>query len=298
MRGLIQTVTMSAIAVVVVGICVLRIQAAEQGAAANGPATPIELFAGMQTGDLQVKYVPKNSEEATLQIRNNTNQPVSVKLPDAFVGVPVLAQNAGAGFGGGGGGGTTRRSGGGNNNQNQSGGGGLGGGGGGGLGGGGFSLAPEASGKLKVVTVCLEYGKDDPNPHIPYEIRPVDSFTEDGRVKEVLMMLGSGNLDQRAAQAAAWHFTNGMSWAELAAKKLHHLGRPDEPYFSQGELQAAMQIVTQAEELAKHLPVAQKPADKAFVSPGSVASESPAAAADAVVGTAPAGADKHAGDKP
>jgi hypothetical protein len=65
----------------------------------NVPATPIELFAGIQSGDLNVKFIPKNDREATLQVQNSTNQPLSVTLPDAFVGMPVLAQ---AGLGGGG----------------------------------------------------------------------------------------------------------------------------------------------------------------------------------------------------
>jgi hypothetical protein len=255
--------------------------------AANPAAAPIDLFAGIRTGDIAVKYIPKNSEDATLQIHNNTNQPISVKLPDAFVGVPVLAQNAG-GFGGGnaGGGGGSRKSSSSNNNQNQS----SGGGGGGGLGGGGFNLAPEASGKVKVTTVCLEHGKEDPNPHIPYEIRPVESFTDDARVKQLLTMLGNGNIDQHAAQAAAWHFTDHMSWSELAAKKSHHLGRPDEPYFSPGELQMAMQIATQAEQSAKDMPAVKKTSDQPFVSPGATA-DSSAAAADAVVGSAPKATD-------
>jgi hypothetical protein len=297
MRGLLRIVTLGVVVALMAVVPMPRTHAAEQGATANATVAPIDLFAGIKTGDLQVKYIPKNAEEATLQIQNNTHQPVSVKLPDAFVGVPILAQNAG-GLGGGGGGGGSRKSS--NNSQNQSSGGGLGGGGGGGggLGGGGFNLAPEASGKLKVSTVCLEHGKEDPNPHVPYEIRPVDSFTDDGRVKEVLMMLGSGNLDQRAAQAAAWHFTDGMSWSELAAKKSHHLGgRPDEPYFSAGELQAAMQIATKAEELAKNLPAAQKPSENAYSSPGLVSSGSTAAAADAVVETAPSVSDKKSNDK-
>ena len=240
-----------------------------------------------------MKYIPKNSEDATLQIHNNTNQPISVKLPDAFVGVPVLAQNAG-GLGVGGGGGGTRRSSS-SNNQNQSSGGGLGGGGGGGLGGGGFNLAPEASGKLKVTTVCLEHGKEDPNPHIPYEIRSVESFTDDPRVKQLLTMLGNGNLDQHAAQAAAWHFTDHMSWNELAAKKSHHLGRPDEPYFSPGELQMAMQIATQAEQSAKDMPAVKKSNDQPFVSPGATVDSS--AAADAVVGSTPQATETKSSDK-
>ncbi len=290
MRGSLRIFTVSAFAAVVAVVCISRLRAAEQSSTTAAPATPIDLFAGIKTGDLQVKYIPKNSEEATLQIQNNTHQPISVKLPDSFVGVPVLAQNAG-GLGGGGNGGSTRRSSS-SNSQNQSSGGGFGGGGGGGgLGGGGFNLAPEATGKLKVTTVCLEHGKEEPNPHIPYEIRSVDSFTADGRVKEVLMLLGSGNLDQHAAQAAAWHFTDSMSWSELAAKKSHHLGgRPDEPYFSQAELQAAMQIATQAEQLAKNLPVVKTQDEKGFMA-GS--SGSTAAAADAVVGTAPTASEKN-----
>ncbi|HZZ28279.1 MAG TPA: hypothetical protein VFE46_09790 [Pirellulales bacterium] len=283
MRGLLRWVVFGGIMGVGAIISTLWLRAAEQGSLGAPVGTPIELFAGIQTGDLQVKLIPKNSEESTLQIQNVTNQPLSVKLPEAFVGVPVLAQNNGAGGGGGGGGG--RRNGGNrNNNQNQSNGGGLGGGGGG-----AFNLAPEASGKIKVATVCLEHGKEEPNSHIPYEIRPVDSFTDDGRVKEVLMMLGNGTIDQAAAQAAAWHFTNDMSWADLAAKKAHHLGKPDEPYFSQADLQAAMQIAAQAEHLAKSLPPVYKSGDKAFVSPGVNAADS----ADAVVGTPPKTTDKN-----
>lgn len=281
MRGLLRKIVIGAVVGAGITVPMLWLQAAEQtGNGSAAAVTPIDLFAGIQTGDLQVKMICKDSEEATLQIQNNTKQPISVKMPDAFVGVPVLAQNNN---GGGGGGGGNRRNGG-NNNKNQSNGGGGGGGFGGG--GGGFNLAPEATGKLKVATVCLEHGKEDPNPHIPYEIRPVESFTEDGRVKEVLMMLGSGTIDQHAAQAAAWHFANNMSWNELAAKKLHHLGKTDEPYFSASEIQAAMQIANKAEQLAKNLPPAEKPASKTFVSPGTNGADS-AEAADAVVGTAP-----------
>src|SRR5580765_996474 len=58
----------------------------------NAPATPVELFAGIQSGDLQVKFIPKNDRDASLVITNETKQPLSVKLPDAFVGVPILAQ--------------------------------------------------------------------------------------------------------------------------------------------------------------------------------------------------------------
>jgi hypothetical protein len=225
------------------------------------PATPIDLFAGMESGDLQVKFIPKNDREASLLIQNKTNQPLSVVLPDAFVGAPILAQAAPANGGMANRNRTTTNNS--NNNQNQTvggGGGGFGGGGGGGGfggGGGGFNVAPEAVGKLKMQIVCLEHGKQDPAAHIPYEIRPVESFSKDPQVKELLTVLGQGQLDQQAAQAAAWHFANGMSWDELAAKKIHHLGgRPDEQYFSPGEIQKAMRIASQVVQLAKDLPPA------------------------------------------
>jgi len=225
--------------------------------AAKTSTVSIDLFAGMESGDLQVKLIPKNDREASLIIQNKTKQPLSVVLPDAFVGTPVLAQAAPAV-----GGNRNRTTTNGNNNQNQNiggGGGGFGGGGGGigggGRGGGGFNVAPEAVGKIKVTVVCLEHGKKEPAAHIPYEIRPIESFSKDVQVKELLTLLGQGHLDQRAAQAAAWHFANGMSWDELAAKKIHHLGgRPDEQYFSPSEMQQAMRIGSQVVQLAKALP--------------------------------------------
>ena len=54
----------------------------------------------------------------------------------------------------------------------------MGGGMMGGMGGGFFDVAPDRVGKIKVITVCLEHGKDDPNPRVPYELRPVDAFTD------------------------------------------------------------------------------------------------------------------------
>ena len=58
--------------------------------AAKMPLNSIDLFAGMESGDLQVKLIPKNDREASLLITNKTKQPLSVVLPDTFVGAPVL----------------------------------------------------------------------------------------------------------------------------------------------------------------------------------------------------------------
>ncbi len=239
-----QTLKNILLAIVVVAVVVTSLQAVAVSAAEKQSPQQIDLFDGMHSGDLQVRYVPKNDREAQIIVKNNTQRPLSVKLPDAFAGVPVLAQV--------GGGRSSSRS---SSSSGSSGAQSSGGGGGGSRGGGGgvFNVAPEAVSKVKVPIVCLEHGKDDPNDHIPYEIRPIESFTSDARVQELLKMLGNGEIDQRAAQAATWHFTNNMSWNDLAAKKLNHVGR--ETYFTKDQMQAAVAIAARSEQLAKgHLP--------------------------------------------
>ena len=73
-------------------------------------------------------------------------------------------------------------------------------------------------------------------------MKPIEEFTKDTKVHEVLKLLASGKVNQRIAQATAWHFANDMSWQELAAKKIDRLGRPDEPYFNRTELRSALQV--------------------------------------------------------
>ena len=64
----------------------------------------VELFAAMESGEIDVKLIPKNSKQATVLIENKGDQPLRIKLPDAFAGVPVLAQMGMGGMGGMGGG--------------------------------------------------------------------------------------------------------------------------------------------------------------------------------------------------
>jgi hypothetical protein len=233
--------------------------------ASDKPA--VDLFDAMKRGDIDVKYVAKNSREGQLLVKNNTDQPLNVKLPDAFAAVPVLAQGvqAAAGNRGGSSYGKGNRN---NNNQNQGvGGGGLGGiGGGGGFGGGGgaFNVAAEKVAKLKIDTVCLEHGKKEPNAHVPYEVRPLEEVTTDANVQELCKMVSAGKIDQRAAQAAAWHLANHMSWEQLMDKKIHHLLGGDEIYFTQAEIRDAMQLTDRAMKAAdaRQQPVASASTSK------------------------------------
>jgi hypothetical protein len=122
------------------------------------------------------------------------------------------------------------------------------------MGGGGmgmFYVPPEKAGQFKVPTVCLEHGKAEPRPNVAYEIKPLESFTSNPAVWELSRMLGKGQLNQRAAQAAAWHLNNNMTWEQLAAKRLKFANGTTAPYFSQQEILAGMQVSAVAEKTAQ-----------------------------------------------
>ncbi len=235
---------------------------AAESSSDKSAARTVDLFDAIASGDIDVKYIPKDSKQAQMVVKNNTDQPLTVKLPDAFAATPVLAQAAG----GAGGGNRTQRNN--NNNQNQSTGGGFGGGGGAGQnrgGGGQFNIAPEKTTIVKAETVCLEHGKASPASHVAYEIKPIEAYTDDPKVQELCKLLGKGEASQRAIQAAAWHFANHMSWEELSNKKTHHLVGGDEQYFSADEIHAAMKIADVAIKAADAL--AEQPSTDKKASP-------------------------------
>ncbi len=211
----------------VLGLAVECYGVKPEKAAAKPEPEKVDLFAAMESGDIEVKLIPKDSTTGNVLITNKTKKPLSIRLPDAFAGVPVAAQFGCPGGPGGGG---------------------FGGGGGGGF----FNVAPEKVGKIKVVTVCLEHGKDDPNPRIPYELRPIETFTENQKLIEVVKMVARGELDQHSAQAAAWHLANDMSWQTLAQKVgKKHLDGSTEPYFSKSHLERALAATRVAAERAE-----------------------------------------------
>jgi hypothetical protein len=210
----------------------------------NPDAETVDMFAAIEKGDIAVKLIPKDSTECRVLIENKTKRPLNVKLPDAFAGVPVLAQMAGAPAGG--------RKSSSSSKSGNSGSQGTGGGmGGGGMGGGMMGVPPEQVGKFKVPTVCLDHGKAEPRAAVPYEIKPIENYTTKPGVRELCQMIGSGQIDQRAAQAAAWHLNDDMSWQELANKRLRHANGTSQPYFSPAQIQAGKQIAATAVSVAK-----------------------------------------------
>lgn len=242
-------------------------------------AEEVELFKGVESGQIKVKLIPQNAFGGNVLIENTTDKPLTVKFPQAVVGVPKhLAQFGGGGFGGGGmggmgGGGMGGMGMGGMGGGQQQMGGGMGGGGMGGMGGnmggggGGFfgggaaSIPPEQIGLIPFHSVCLQHGKPDPSVKAEYVLVPVEKFSSDPVLKELLTAVGTGKVDSQTAQAAAWHLTDKMSWDQLANKAVQHTGgAPATPYFTHAQLFGAQALLAQAKKRADENPVTPEPA--------------------------------------
>ncbi|MFM7563870.1 MAG: hypothetical protein ACKO81_12615, partial [Planctomycetota bacterium] len=61
---------------------------------------PVELFAAMESGSIQVVIKTKDSSEANIIVTNKSDKPLSIEMPAAFAAVPVMAQGLGMGGGG------------------------------------------------------------------------------------------------------------------------------------------------------------------------------------------------------
>jgi len=221
----------------------------------------VEIFSGIEKGQIEVQLIARDSARANLLVRNKTDKPLNVVLPQAFAGVPVAAQfqdpliddplannarlpqqmgvgpgrnnlwpgmmnvrgpnvrgpnvrgpNVPPGFW--------------------------------------FNVAPEKVGKLKLTGVCLEYGKPDPRPRFKYQIKPLRSVADKPEVAELCAMLGRGEIGQRAAQLAAWHLNNELSWQKLANMRTK-LAIGTKPTYTQRELRAAKTAAEKATKLAE-----------------------------------------------
>ncbi|WP_437188109.1 hypothetical protein SH668x_001539 [Planctomicrobium sp. SH668] len=244
-------------------------------------AKQVEMFSAMEEGQIDVKLVARNALGGNLLITNNTDEPLTVQLPEAFAAVPVSAQfgmggmgggmgGMGGGMGGMGMGGGMGGMGGGMGGMGggmQSMGGGMGGGMGGmgggmggmgmgggmgGMGGMGMMQSIPAQKTLRVSfnSVCLNHGLNEPNPRTKFNVIPVDQYTQDPVLQALITMVGTGSLDSQSAQAATWHVTDGLSWEQLANKGKGPVRVPGDNYFSSANIQAAMQISNAAKAQA------------------------------------------------
>jgi len=224
----------------------------------NSQHRTVEIFPAAAAGELDVRLVAASSAECRLLIANKTEKPLNVRLPVALAAVPVLAQrfpdfpNADQAE---------------SRNAPQQ----LGIGNPFGIQEGGnrplfdvggernrppnpffapFNVAPEAVAQLRLSAVCLEPGKAEPRPAVPYQLRPLESVTGEPGVGELCAMLAHGEVGQKAAQAAAWHLNNRLSWDQLRAKRYKVAFGHTRPLFTKREMAEAEEAAAKALEAA------------------------------------------------
>jgi hypothetical protein len=217
---------------VLVGVdaaCLTNYAAEADSPAASAPAE-VELFAAMERGDVDVVLIPRDSKKVTIRVANQTDRPLSIRMPQAFAGVPVLAQflPPGGPLGGGGAPQALGMPGGGGANP---------------LFGGVMNIPPGKVVKLKRPAVCLEHGKPEPGPRIKYRIAPLETASDDAGVRDLLTNYPFDRSNQRIAQLAAWHLANGKTWQELDALTIKHINRQVTRQFSRAEVAAAQRVV-------------------------------------------------------
>ena len=218
----------------------------------------VQVFSAIEKGQIEVQLIARDATSANLLVKNKTDKPLSVVLPQAFAGVPVLAQFPDNVVDNGRNPNDPRRPqtlglGPGMNNW-------MGPGvmnvGGPNVGGPNvppgfwFNVSPEKVGKLRLTGVCLEHGKPDPSPRHKYQVQPIGSVTDKPEVIELCAMLGRGEIGQRAAQLAAWYLNNGLSWEKLAGMR-EKLPIGTKPTYTRRELQAGQQAADKASKLAE-----------------------------------------------
>lgn len=219
------------------------------------PAAPrVELFDGLDSKALHAELRPKNEFGGNVFIRNETDQPVTVVLPEAIVGVQVHPQFGPIGNGNGNNSGLANGPGqGAGPNQAVSGvvGQPSGVGNGPGIGNGPgqqgfFSIPAGATVRLPFESVCVEHGKAIPTPRNSYRLVRAEAFSDKPELKTICRAIAEGKTDRAALQAAAWHVASDMSWEELATKKFNRAAAADTPYFTPSQLRAARRLVAEA----------------------------------------------------
>jgi len=182
------------------------------GSPAAAPARSVDLFAAEAEGLIEVRVIPRDEKQARVFVTNKSKEPLKVRMPDALAAVPVLAQNNGVGLFPGNG----QQQGGQQapqpvgmtpGMQQNRGNGPI------------FNVPPEQTRDMKVMGVCLAYGKPGPRPVMNYKLVPLTHVTTNPAVASVLRRYGRGEYSQTAAQAAAWNLIDGRTWQQLAREK-------------------------------------------------------------------------------
>jgi hypothetical protein len=232
---------------------------------------PVELFDAIEQGLVETTVIAKDSHQASVFVTNKSDAPVSIQFPQAVAAVQVLKQ---LGFGqrgmGNGQGGNNGQAGGGGMSQSVGGGmqqGNMGnqmgqGGANGNMLGNGFqngngplfSVPPLKTVQVPLTTVCLAHGKPEPWARLKYKLVKLEDYSNDPVLHETLKLFVSGATDTETAQAAVWHLTDKMSWDDLRNKQIDRLSLDPVPFFSEGKVDAARELVHQAQAKVNEAP--------------------------------------------
>ena len=243
-------------------------------------AEQVDLFEAVDAGQVTVRLIPRNAMGGNVLIENKTDKPLTVKIPDAVVGVSIHSQfgNFGAAGNlglGNQGLGNNAGPGNGQNGPQKIGGGigpaqgigqpfGNGQGNAPGIGQGFFSIPAEQVVSLNFNSVCLEYGKPEPGPSSKYTLAPVTKVSRDPVLYQLLTVVGSGKVDTKAAQAAAWHQANKMSFQQLSEKMNTPLGALTQTTeFTRSQIHAAEELIAQAKKRTAEVSLHETPEAKA-----------------------------------
>ena len=109
-----------------------------------------------------------------------------------------------------------------------------------------FSIPPEKVVKIRFNTVCLNHGKPTPRPRMTYVLRRLEDEVSSLTLRRLLENYDPKKNGRREMQAAAWHLASDMSWKQLTAKRVRHIGRTPQRYLSQRQIEAAKSLVAHA----------------------------------------------------
>ena len=241
---------------------------------ARDPQAPaVEFFDAVEKGTIESTVIAKDAHAATVFITNKSNTAVNVQFPQVVIAAPVMKQIFGQGRAGGapgqgngmGGGGTQTIGGGMMQGQN-----GMGMGMGNGQQGAGmmngqgagifnvpspngnlnnrgvFSVPSQKTVQVSLTTVCLSHGLPDPRPKLKYQLVKFEDYSKDRVLHATLKSLVAGETSLEAAQAAAWHLTDNLSWDDLQNKQIEHLAGDSTPFFSEGTVDHARRLIQYA----------------------------------------------------
>ncbi len=214
--------------------------AADDGAAGD----PVPLFDAIAAGDVEARVKAHGFSQATLTLRNISKKTIRVEIPNAFAAISIVRARRQAS---GGGRGAYGYGGGGSSGDSQT------------LGISAYRpssshksnsmdaskaaeyrraelMSARVSGKVvelkprrivrkKFPSFCLELGLPDPSPRMPYVPIPLQRWTSDKRVHELIVRFGQGEHSQQATQLAIWHIANKASWTKLQQVRWPTRGR-------------------------------------------------------------------------